>query len=64
MGVGGSRPGSGRKPLSASVKRSVTLFFMARSSEARLYRRAAKARELKLSAWIRKVLNRASRRTR
>ena len=59
MGGGGSRPGYGRKPIKASLKRSVLLFFNARPSEDRQYRRAARAQGLKLAAWIRKVLNRA-----
>lgn len=64
MVKGGRRSGSGRKPLKASVKRSVLMQFRCRSSEQRSYVRTAKARRMRLSDWIRATLTKASRASR
>jgi uncharacterized protein (DUF1778 family) len=62
MGKGGSRPGSGRKPVKASLKRSVAITLWLRPSEARLVRKAAKAREESLPDWMRGACVRSARR--
>ena len=53
--------GPGRKPLSASVKRSALLQFRCRLSEAKLFARAAGARGKKLPDWFRDVLTKEAR---
>jgi hypothetical protein len=58
--VGGARPGSGRKKLPASRRKSITLWASVTKAEAATFRRQARELNMKLQDWIRMKLLTAS----